>query len=351
MRHPFFLAACLVASTGDGLAQTLVSPVVADTAEGNYDNSVPFGFGAAQQSYLQIHDDIAGRSGTFTRLSFRRDGVYATNPALIAKTIDASVWFGQGVPIANLTSTFAANFAAGRTQVVSARTFNMPSWTQRPVSAPAAFDVLVPLDAPYTWTGAGPFAWEMRVTDMSATHPMFADAVRTEESVRQNGFAYTAPCSVTGGSMSLSVNFRSNARTGHELNWIMQTPRPSVPAVVWIGTTRVNIPVAGLCRSIGAEPTVMLSGATGTDGGYYPSLLLAPYQRWLAGLHLYSQAAALDQGRADPIPFALTAAIDTTIPAALPPPVARLYHASDATATTGFLDPMGIWLGSVIRLD
>lgn len=333
-------------------AQGLVSPAATATAEGNYDNSLPFGYGGAQQAYLQIHEDLAGRAGTFTRLGVRRDGDYATNAGLVAKTVTASMWFGQGVPIANLSATFANNFVGGRTRVCSNRVFNMPDWTQRPSPAPAAFDVLVPLDAPFPWTGAGPFAWEMRVHDMSSTHPMFADAVRTDDSASAGGQTYGLPCPMTGGAIWTTSSFTSSRRTGHFLQWSIQTPRRAAPALIWFGLQSINVPIPGLCRPVLADPLVFMSGATRSGDGVFEAQVHVPnYSPWLAGLRTFAQGAVADLGRADAIQFASSAGMDNTIPDVPAAPVARLYHASDDTATSGFRDPSGTWLGSVIRLD
>ena len=333
-------------------AQGLVSPVATGSAEGNYDNSLPFGYGGAQQAYLQIHEDLAGRAGTFARLAVRRDGEYATNAGLVAKTVTASLWFGQGVPIANLTATFASNFAAGRTQVCSNRVFNMPDWTQRPTSAPAAFDVLVPLDTPFPWTGAGPFAWEMRVHSMSSTHPMFADAVRTDDAANASGQTYGLPCPMTGGTIWATSSFASSRRTGHVLQWSLQTPRRAVPAVIWFGLQSTSTPLPGLCRPVLADPLIAMPGTTRSgDGGFEAQAYVPSYSPWLAGLRTFAQGAVADAGRADVIQIALSAGMDNTIPGVPAPPVARLYHASDDTATSGFRDPTGTWVGSVIRLD
>jgi hypothetical protein len=334
-------------------AQGLVSPATAASTEANYDNSLPLGFGGPQQSYLQIHADLAGRPGTFNRIALRRDGVYRTDPGMVAKTVTASLWFGQGVPIAGMSATFAANFAAGsKTQVATAKVFSLPDWTQKPGAPPAPFDVVLPLDAPYVWSGTGPFAWEMRVHDMSSTHPMFADAQRTTEFGTSSGNSYTSPCPMTGGSIFLSSSFSSSLRGGHVLRWSMATPRLGAPAVIWFGATQANVAVPGLCRSIAAEPTISIPGATRSgDGGYEIAPWLTTYTPAFAGVHVFAQGAVLDAGRADPIGVALSAGLDTIVPAAPVPLVARLYHASDDTATSGFLDPNGTWLGSVIRLD
>ncbi len=342
---PLLLAASLS-------AQALVSPAGAATSEGNYDNSLPFGYGGTQQAYLQLHADLAGRAGTFNRLAVRRDGVYATNPGLTAKTVRASLWFGQGVAIANMSSTFANNFVGAKTRVCNDRTFSMPDWTQRPQPAPAPFDVLIPLDAPFVWTGPGTFAWEMRVHDMSSTHAMFADAVRSSDSASSSGSTFGTPCPMTGGSIFATSLFSSSSAWGHSLSWSMTTPRRGVPALLWIGTQVVNVPLPGLCRPVLADPAVVVPGATRTtDGGYDAQAFVPSYSPWLVGLRLLAQGAVADAGRADAIPFALSAGMDNTIPGVPPPPVARLYHASDDTALSGFRDPSGTWLGSVLRLD
>jgi hypothetical protein len=332
-------------------AQALIAPAVANGVEGNYDNSLPLGFGGAQQAYQQVHADLAGRAGTFARLSLRRDGVYATNPALLAKTLTASMWFGEGRPIASMTTSFANNFVAAPSQVLAARTISVPDWTQRPASAPAAFDVLIPLDAPFTWNGAGSFAWEMRVHAMTATHPMFADALRTNARASSSGFNYGTACTLTGGSMQLFGGATANLGVGHGINLTLMTPRNSAPALLWFGVTQTNLSVPGLCRPVVADLAVLLPGATDASGMYGLSLPITPYRPALAGLTVVAQGAVADVGRADPIPVALSAGLRMALPAVTPPPVARRYHASDDTAATGFLDPNGIWLGSVIRLD
>ncbi|MBI5850548.1 MAG: hypothetical protein HZB39_05840 [Planctomycetes bacterium] len=335
-------------------AQAVVSPRFCAATEANYDNSLPFGYGGDQQSYQQIHADLAGLTASWSSLSFRRDGFVATNAAFAPKTFTADLWFGTGVPIAAVSATYANNWTSTPSRVVTGRAVNMPSWVQRPSPMPAAFDVVVPLDAPYLWNGASQFLWEMRVTNQALTHPMFADAHRGPWNSDSSGslpYGNAPFCVATGqtGAYLASSSFVINGAS-LDATFGCSLGVANGPATILIGALSQDFAIPGLCGRLLVDPLVNLDGVADATGAMTFTLSV-PFTTALAYTPIFAQSVCLDALRADPIPAAISRGAANTIPWGRAPVCVRVYHPGDATATVGFLDPSNTNLGSVIRLN
>lgn len=341
-------------ATASLAAQAVVSPRFCAVTEANYDNSLPFGYGGDQQSYQQIHADLAGLTASWSSLSFRRDGFVATNASFAPKTFTADVWFGAGVPIVAVSATYANNWTSTPSRVVTGRTVNMPSWVQRPSPMPAAFDVVVPLDAPYLWNGASHFLWEMRVRNQTLTHPMFADAHNGPGNSDSSGslpFGNAPFCIATGqtGAYLASSLFVINGAS-LDATFGCSLGVANGPATILIGAQSQDVVIPGLCGRLLVDPLVNLDGVADATGAMSITLSV-PFTSALAYTPIVTQAVCLDALRPDPIPAAISRGAANTIPWGRAPVCVRVYHPGDATATVGFLDPSNTKLGSVIRLD
>lgn len=333
-------------------AQALVSPASVATTEGNYDNGLPLGYLTSLHTYLQVHQDLKGRSGTFTRMALRRDGTLATNASYVAKTITMSLWFGPAVDIGGMSAVFASNFTATPTLVANNKTYNLPDWTAQPAPAPAAFTFLCALDAPYVWTGTQPFAWLARVHGMDSAHAVFADAVRTQMSATGGETVFGTGCTATGAtSPYLASATYQHTGTAYNAFWSCSNGVPNATVAIVLGTQAGNVPIAGLCAPILVTPLVFVYATAPANGNLVITPSPFPTNPAFAGAHIFMQCACVDTARANPIKVTMSNGSDATIPPPVAPPVARVYNAGTDTASSGFLDPSSIRLGSVIRLD
>src|SRR5690606_25590588 len=129
------------------VAQT-VSPIGFANVEAPTSNTFPFS--GSTFTYQQAHGDLRGAPLPITRMAWRRDGV--STGTFVARAVTVDVWMGE-TDLTTITNTFATNFAAAPTQVVTNRTFNFPDHSGRPLSTPTPFTAVVTLDAAHVYTG------------------------------------------------------------------------------------------------------------------------------------------------------------------------------------------------------
>src|SRR5262245_53116407 len=153
-------AACLSAQS------TFTSPKGFDTTEGatNHDYILASKIGL---TFQQLDATNRGTTGMLKSIAWRRDGVLATNTTNTARTLEMEVLMADTV-VANVSTTHAANYKNPPTVVFTKKMVNAPDWTQKPVTAPAAWDLKAQFDTPWLYLGTDDLLWEVRVTQNSA---------------------------------------------------------------------------------------------------------------------------------------------------------------------------------------
>jgi hypothetical protein len=328
----------------------VVSPIANAAAEGNSNNTIPFGFGSATQSYQQSHGDMMGRPMTIVGVSWRRDGALATNTAYAAKTITTTLYLGGG-DHERFGTTFATNYTTARTQVATGA-FAMPSWATAPAVPPATFTFRIPTTA-YAWNGATELVWEWRGTAMTSTHNMFGDAVSAADVGSVNDTSYGSGCISTGQApnpFQLNSTFTtSRLNNQHTFLWTGQYARASVGAALNIGVAATNTPFPGLCTNIYTNPVIIISGLGTTAAGVLNvGPVSSPYNASWVGFAFFSQAWCLDVGQPVAIKASGSDGSRCIVPGLGGPRVSRLYNTTSAVALTG---TVGHSYGLVVRFD
>src|SRR5262245_7550690 len=117
-------------------AQTLVSPSGYGQREGSSANGFPL---SQTLRYQQFHPDLKGSARAFKTLAFRRDGLMVA--AGQAHSLVLSITMGT-CTLANVTTSFAGNYATAGVLVFTPKTVNLPDWSPAPDTVPSAFTVL-----------------------------------------------------------------------------------------------------------------------------------------------------------------------------------------------------------------
>jgi hypothetical protein len=325
----------------------MYSPVAYQAAEGESNNTFPFG-SSATHSYQQVHGDMRGRSKTITGISFRRDGELADNTLYAAKTITADLFFGPGNHL-TFGNTYLTNYSGARTQVATG-VFNMPGYETRPLVPPAEFTFRIPVTA-YAWNGAADLIWECRTSAMSSAHAMFSDAASAPDTGTSSDVSYGSGCTSTGQANPFALNSAfttSQVNNRHTFAWNGRYARASQPSVVHVGTAATNLPIGGLCTNIYTLPVFALSTTSNAAGDVSVGPISSPFDVSWIGATLYAQAACVDLGQAGFYKVSASDGSRCAVPALGGPRVTRLFNTSSASAATGTI---GRSYGLVVAFD
>jgi pimeloyl-ACP methyl ester carboxylesterase len=311
----------------------MVSPSGYSCLESASSSSFPFAGAAA--SYQQAHD-IGGAPRMISSLAFRRDG--SVPDAYPARTVVIDLYMGT-TTIATMGSTFASNFAAAPTQVLTNTSINLPDHSAVPIAIPAPFDTVIPHTA-FPYSGVGDFLWECRLlsNSNSASYPLDAAsgavASSSNGSTRQVGNGCRTPTGVMelrwlGSTTAASMNLR----------WGVTGGPATAQTTLLMGTT-ANILVPGLCANLFCDGAFgSLSGTTTTAGLLNTVNIAVPYDPAYLGFHFSAQAASLDVSQTG-IPVAMSNGL-VSILSDLGPAVQckRVFASGSSTAVTGSVDP------------
>ena len=155
---------CLLFSSALVAQNFVYSPSVAATQAGNSNNIFPFAFSIAR--YQQIHGDLRSRPMPVNELAFRRPA-FGVNAGAVARTLDAQLSMGHG-DYATSTATFVSNFATPPVVAIVRRMINLPDNTQ-PNTNPAQFNVSLPFDQPWVFTGTMDLVWDLALYANTST--------------------------------------------------------------------------------------------------------------------------------------------------------------------------------------
>ena len=126
----------------------VVSPLAFTRAEAQVTSSTPFGLSAADDRYLQVHDDV-NTARTINRLVFRLDGAETASGAIqFNATLRLSV-AAAGVTALTPNANFGNNHGAGLV-THSSINFNIPASTT-PVLPGRPFDRVLQLPSPFAF--------------------------------------------------------------------------------------------------------------------------------------------------------------------------------------------------------
>lgn len=320
-----------------GLSAQTVSPSHFKDWAGDLSTPYPFSYNTTAAATLrlqQIHGDLTGNTLVFTKMAWRRNGVFSgTLPAAIPpKTMTVKLTFAASVAPASATTNWSTNYATAGTVVFSGTVNTPASWATAPRSAPAPFELGVAFTAPYAYVGSGPFLWDCDVTSATTTDRVVLD-------LAQSAFPLYAWCAYdmygTGCSNGgAEVQLRGKGQTvlspvnQFSITSVTANAPVSAPATVLIGTTQLSVPLPGLCTNVYTNALASLSGTTDASGLWEPYFGV-PFNAAYVGVPLTMQSAVLDLAR----PGVQLAASNGLVYRVAPPQPS--FAAAMVTGTTG----------------
>lgn len=317
MRYTF-LACLALCPALVGQLRTLPTGYQARPGEYSTGTGVTYPFGRSVNfAYQEVHSSWNGTTqAPLTAIGFRRAPRRAANATALAHTVDATITMGPG-NLPGFTNTFATNFTGTATVTMATRTVNMPDWTQ-PFVPEYLFSIWMPLDAPYVVDTTQDFVWDLLL--MNSTLPNVSSSLYYSDrtsTTSATGFVLGTGCIATGQTspVALTTSFTNNTTTGlMGLTFGGSNFPASVPGVLHLGLTNLNLPFPGLCGTVHASPDVAIPiGPTGATGTLTSTSITFPFQASLLNAYFYTQALAPDAGQAG-LPLVLSNAREGGFP-------------------------------------
>ncbi len=279
-----------------------VSPVGATWAEGNTNNAFPFHSDTIRR-YLQLHGDVDdGVPWAITQLRFRPDTPATPTNLTGTRAIDLELLMGPGpARYSDVSRDFAANYSSPPSTVMSRR---VVVWGPQGVTVaggpqPFSSAMVLPLDAPFLWTGGRALTWESVIHGNSRSGTFGAlDVERGSFTIASRTTVGTG-CTCSGQSTTHNLS----ASVADVQGWLGLTVGtiagpPNAPVFTAVGMSNPNLPFPGLCGSLYTDLLALLptgitsaSGALPTSDGLF---MFVP--NTIGGATLYLQNHALDIG-------------------------------------------------------
>jgi len=202
------LAAAVLAPVAAVTAQR-TSPAGLSSVEGNGQSDMPWS--SSQAMYQQIDTSNRGTPFLIRGLRVRREGDPSFVHAAPARTLRIQVQMGLG-NVSSAGTTFASNFIGSPTTVFNA-TVNLPVWSGRSATRPAAFDVSVPFTVPFTYqANLNDLIVQLKVLSNSATGLTVSDF--HDFGYRRGPFGGIGPGCIPPDPRMFSTLDNSGAATG-----------------------------------------------------------------------------------------------------------------------------------------
>lgn len=338
----------LAATCCDLFAQsTIVSPSAASGVEGSSGNSFPW-VNTTVRRYMQVHSDIAGSVRVINKLAWRRDGA-ATN-GTGTRAVDVELSMGDSVDYDKVSFVHSNNYLGTPTVVLPRQVVNFGPLTG--TTAPAPFELAIPLATPFTYLGLKSVAWEAKLFGNSLVGT-FAGVIDAHGPNITSGVApaVTGPGCIASGqsaAMTLTITHADSQGLYHLGCYVERCPI-NAPVVLAIGGTNPALSVPGLCGLLYTDLAAVIPVGSSSATGYLgnvdetsilraaPSMVFAT-QNTFGGATLYLQAHAIDVGSTNPIPLAnsdgksiLVPVPNLTLPAAK---VTRISNNGNGTLAT-----------------
>lgn len=149
------------------LAAQPVTPRLFTRADGPSSDSRPLSSGTYR--WQQVHDDMAGRPGTFSSLGFRVDDARAAL-GVTGYTVALNLWVSTAATTAaTAVASFDLNHGADRRLVRPSQSLvNFPA-VSGAVPDPRPFEQRIPFTQPFIFVGAGGLCWDVQVLSTSSS--------------------------------------------------------------------------------------------------------------------------------------------------------------------------------------
>jgi hypothetical protein len=318
------------------------SPATASNTEQGSNSIVPFNTQAAR--YQQITGDLRGTPMNIQALALRRDGANTPYSTALARFIDVEVKMANS-DWQTRSTTFANNYVGQPATVVTRKNIILPdlrNW----VSTPSPWSVTIPFDTPFNYSGQNDLLYEFVIHTTTSGGAYYLDA-HVVGTVPGTATTYGAGCVATGRTVRSTIAATIDMNMYYNpplvsIGWSFTNGAATAPSAVLIGTSRIDVPVPGLCSNLYINNIVVtLTGVSGGSGTFTAPGVNFLWQPAFAGGKLFAQGASADAGQS-PIPATMTNGSEVTVPA-YPDRLVRVYAIS-ATATTGTHDtaPFGL---------
>ncbi|MEZ5988109.1 MAG: hypothetical protein R3F30_03090 [Planctomycetota bacterium] len=340
--HPILRCAALAALALPQVlaAQTqvfMISPKDAAT-QGNTNNNIPYSWYTTR--YQQIYDAGSFDVGTPTALNavyYRMASGFGTGNYgghTIELAVDMSM-AASGISATSPSSTFANNLDTTTTKQVIAKTKLV-----MPKLSTYNWDIKLPFDSATTFLYGGllnkNLVIETRVYNSSAitTYPL--DAWALYGTSTQTGSYAGCKSSNASGSTVQHYSIINYLVVGNQNNYHYGYAYvPSIPAVMSLGGTALNLPLPGTTCYIANDLLLLVPGSTDTSSnGRFQVNLPIPNDSTLGGITYMTQMYFFD-ANANSLGITSTKSLSNTIAKIPAGSVTRLY----ATDSTGTADP------------
>lgn len=280
------LTVCSAVALASALsAQGVVSPGHFTIAEGNTWDSVMMsvGTGSVPFIYQEICGDLQFTPRTINSLAWRRDGNANSTQTIPAFSILCDVFCSTAANNpASPSNMFANNHGTDRMQVASAKLVQFPATSPGTHGRP--FEYKIPFTTPFSFGGAGPLCYEVRITsttNSSAFNLDFASSANTNPGTQNDtigtgciatGSAFTSPMAMTGSSSP---------------SWAQQTLRLNYSGQRFPKNALVTFGIGSSRTSFGAVPLPFELPGTAAS----PSKACTVYNNWLVTIPQLSNAS------------------------------------------------------------
>lgn len=290
-------------------------------------------------------------------IAWRRDAAVASAATSTARTLTGMQVFLADSTVGGLSTDFDGNYANPATEVFTPKPVNLPDWTVATGASPEPFDIVLPLDVPWSYAGTHDLLWEVRYTGNSAVPAGTASTNYQNDFQATSGVFSTSTsgtslgnsgCTATGrtSAFSLTGTFYNHGSKFRYTQGVTNAPS-NTPVVVNLGFVDPMLTIPGLCHTVHSDGVVNYTlGVSSTTGSVSTTTFdNLPYSASAVGTALFFQALAIDPGQSG-IPAVLSNGRSYTIPVdpALPA-VGRVY---EYPLSSGSLTQSGPWTGGIV---
>ncbi len=328
--YPGALVVAMMA-TAPLAAQLAVSPTLYLNTEAPLANGFPFSKQKFRQQ--QAHGDLRGQALTIKRMSFRRDQKFGGNK--FGVTLEA--WMGD-TNISKMTTTFTTNYLGTPVQVVGRKTFSLPDHPGLAKQVPSPFDVLLPFDKLYTYSGKNDLLWEIRIhtNSLGKDTSYFLDShsgttLAALGLQRDSGLGCVAP----GGRRLTLSNSVETWNTTFTSQWGVKSAPLNAGVLLLVGLRNPNQQLPGWCTRIYSDGLVLIFGKADGFGRFNTGRISVAHNERGFGTVFHSQAWVVD-GAIKPLGIHGSNGVASTV--RFKARLRRLFVSGSPTAATGTLN-------------
>jgi hypothetical protein len=188
---------------------------------------------------------------------------------------------------------------------------SFPDWSST-AGAPAPFDFVVPLSAPWQFTGNRALLIDVLVVNNSSTGLVnvdrtFVAGVNVQGTDLGGGCAPTGQIAPLQHALQLESGGPGQTRVGQRLRVVLNSGIPTQLVFLLLDFTVSDIALPGLCTNLRAVPTITVPlTSTNANGALAPCTLAFPFSPNLVGLPIVTQLAQFDTLRPAGLPLVLS---------------------------------------------